>query len=227
MSKRKKKKYADPNSAKLKQGSDNIDGSQEDWLDDSPSAGSADSGDQQPAKVSAESRTGEGEKPDAKPKSSKGKLQIFKQKAEEPGVETYKRPLWKHLLRYIIAFTIAVLNFSIVMSFITRLEHGQSMDVLKELFFFVFVGIVNVLFAVPAIFEVNRARVDDETLQLDALLWRTRLKWGDLVEFEQPRFLKFAILRTKRCFYLINRRDIIAFDTLARSITDKMASKRS
>ena len=101
------------------------------------------------------------------------------------------------------------------------------MDVSKELLFFVFVGIVNVLFAVPAIFEVNRARVTNETLQLNTLLWRSRLKWSDLVEFEQPRFLKFAILRTKRCFYLINRRDIIAFDSLARSITDKMASKRS
>lgn len=227
MSKRKKKKYADPNSTNLKQGSDSIDGSQEDSLVDSISASSADSRDHQQAEASPESTTVAAEKPDTKPKSSKGKLQLFKQKGEEPGVETYKRPLWKHLLRYIIVFTIAVLNISIVMSFITRLDHGHSMDVFKELFSFVFVGIVNVLFAVPAIFEVNRARIDDETLQLNTLLWRTRLKWGDLLEFEQPRFLKFAILRTKRCFYLINRRDIIAFDSLAQSITDKMASKRS
>lgn len=226
MSKRKKKKYADPSSTKLKQGSENSEGSQEDSADDSTSTPGADSGGQKTDSAPTDPSAPEDANSEPQPKKAKGKLQIFAKKEDEPGVETYKRPLWKHLLRYAVVSTILLLNVGMVGSLVERSGHGQSMDIFKELFFFAFAGIVNLLFGVPAVFEVNRARVDDESLELNTLLWRTRLKWGEVLEFEQPRFLKFAILRTRRCFYLINRRDIIAFDSLARSIMDKMASTR-
>jgi hypothetical protein len=215
MSKRKKKKYADSEenqATSLKQGEE------ADAESETP-APAAEGLIEQPKGRNQTGQEGE-QRPAAK------KRQLFGKKEEEPGVETYKRALWKHLLRYVILSTIVLLNISTVMSFLTRLPDKQMMNPWQEIFFFLTVAIVNLLFAVPAIFEVNRARLAPEGLQLNTLLWRTRLKWSDLVEFEQPRFLKFAILRTKRCFYLINRRDIYSYESLARSIKDKMASTK-
>jgi hypothetical protein len=134
----------------------------------------------------------------------------------------FKRPLWKHLLRYPAAIMLVVLNVAIFMSFIERLPQHRVMDPLRELFFFGMVGFIDVFMFLPIILEVNRIETDRDGLKVSALFWKARLRWDQITKFEQPRFLKFAVIRTPRSFYLLNKYDLKPFFELAEIISAKM-----
>ncbi len=118
-----------------------------------------------------------------------------------------------------------MLNVSIVMSFITRYMHHRAMDPIRELIFFAFVAFIDIFMFMPVIFEVNKVKTDAEAIGMSTLFWKTRIPWDKIIRFDQPPFLKFACLRTARCFYLINKRDISPFGELASVITAKMSSQ--
>lgn len=137
----------------------------------------------------------------------------------------FKRSLWRHLIRYPAAGMLALLNVAIFMSFVERLPRYQHMDPFRELFFFGTVAFIDIFLFVPIVFEVNRIETDKDGLSLSTLLWRTRLKWEHITHFEQPKYLKFAIVRTPRCFYLLNKYHLKPFYELAAIISAKMPKR--
>ncbi|MDZ4833007.1 MAG: hypothetical protein SGJ27_04330 [Candidatus Melainabacteria bacterium] len=134
----------------------------------------------------------------------------------------FERAAWKHFMRYPLCFMLVILNVALVMSFAERLPRHQTMDPLKELFFFGVVGFIDVFMLIPAIFEVNKVKTDSTGIKLSTLFWRVRLGWEQLVAFEQPKFLKFSILRTTKTFYLLNKYDLKPYYELAEIISAKM-----
>lgn len=75
------------------------------------------------------------------------------------------------------------------------------------------------------VLEVDAVKTDDEGITFSNLLFRKREKWENLVSFSNPIYLKFAIVKSKSFFYLLNRRDLPNFDTLVERIrmkTDKL-----
>lgn len=134
----------------------------------------------------------------------------------------YKRSAFKHFVRYPVSLTLMMLNIAVVMSFFERIPTHQLMNPLKEVFFFGVVAFIDVFMFIPVLFEVNRVQTDANGLTIGALYWKVRLRWDQLVVFEQPRFLKFAILRTKRTFYLLNKYDLKPYFELAEIISAKM-----
>lgn len=134
----------------------------------------------------------------------------------------YKRSAFKHFVRYPMSMTLLLLNIAVVMSFFERIPKHQLMDPVKEVFFFGVVGFIDVFMFIPVLFEVNRILTDKDGLTISALYWKVRLRWDQLVTFEQPKFLKFAILRTKKTFYLLNKYDLKPYFELAEIISAKM-----
>ncbi|MBX9691945.1 MAG: hypothetical protein K2Z81_06140, partial [Cyanobacteria bacterium] len=130
----------------------------------------------------------------------------------------FKRAAWKHYIRYFVVATILLLDVSTVMSFITRLQAHNVQSMFHEFVFFLIVGIVNLLFLVPVMFEVNRVNLETDGLGLTTLFWRTRLSWSQITEFTQPMMLKYGVLKTKHSFYLINKRDFKQFKEIAETI---------
>lgn len=155
-------------------------------------------------------------------KNDKGKKE--EQVPVDPNVpHIFKRPLWKHLIRYPAAFMLVVLNVAITGSFLERLPQHRMMDPFRELFFFGMVGFIDVFMFLPILLEVNRVETSADGLKLNALLWKTTLKWDQIRKFDQPRFLKFAMLHAPRTVYLLNKYDLKPFFELSEIITAKMA----
>ncbi len=138
---------------------------------------------------------------------------------------SYQRSAWKHFIRYPAVLMLLTLNVALVMSFLERLPKHQTMDPFKEAFFFLFVLFIDLFWLVPMIFEVNKVETDSEGIRFSTLFWKARFSWEEILRFEQPRFLKFAMLRTARCFYLINKYDLKPFYELAAIIEAKMPSE--
>ena len=138
----------------------------------------------------------------------------------------YRRSAWKHYIRYTVFAVFVMLNLSMTMSFVERAQQHMLMGVGRELVFFVVLALLDLFMFVPIIFEVNRVETDADGILLTTLFWRKRLEWEEIRRFEAPRFLKFAIIRTERCFYLINKPDIPLFSDLARTLAAKIASSQ-
>jgi hypothetical protein len=134
----------------------------------------------------------------------------------------YRRPLWKHIVRYPAAFFLILLNVAVVMSFIERFPQHRAMDPFRELFFFAMVGFIDIFMFLPILLETNKIETDSDGLKVAALLWGVRLKWDQVVAFNQPKYLKFAILKTKRGMYFLNKYDLKPFYEVAEIISAKM-----
>lgn len=143
----------------------------------------------------------------------------------------YDRPrVWKmwllgKLFRYSGSMVLLLLNLSMVMSLRDRMMQGLAMDPAKELFFFAFLAVVDVMILIPLLFEANKVETDGERIRLQMLFFRRTLRWEQITAFEQPRFLKYVFLKTNRCFYLINKYNLKPFDDLAATIQAKLATK--
>ncbi len=136
----------------------------------------------------------------------------------------FKRSAFKHFIRYPVSMTLLLLNVAVVMSFVDRIPTHQLMNPLKEIFFFGVVGFVDIFMFIPVLFEVNRVKTSSEGLEISALYWKRKLRWDQIIAFDQPKFLKFAILKTKKSFYLLNKYDLKPYFELAEIISAKMPS---
>jgi len=140
----------------------------------------------------------------------------------EPGEITYKRRTRTHVFRWLMFIFLAGLNIAMIMSFLERLYKHVPMQVGPELVQFLFLIACDMYFLPTAIFEVNYVTLCGEELTVATLLWKSKLARKDIVSFVAPRWLTWGLLRTPRCFYLINRADIPNFDELADNIEQKL-----
>ncbi len=136
---------------------------------------------------------------------------------------TFKRAAWKHFFRFPFAATLIMLNIAVVGSFVTRLPQGKHLDPIQELIGFGAVWFIDFFMFIPMVFECNTVKTDANGLNLSTLLWKVRLTWDEVVKFDQPGYLKFSILRTKKGFYLFHKYDLKpSYFELAEIISAKM-----
>lgn len=134
---------------------------------------------------------------------------------------TFRRALWKHCMRYFGLGVLVLLNVTMVWSNV-RLRMMHRMDLGHEILSYAVVLVFDVLFLLPNIFEVNSVSVTPDRLILGTLLWRARIPWSEIVSLKKPIWLVFAIVRTRRCFYLLNSRDLKDFAELMEIIQFQM-----
>ncbi|MBZ0185331.1 MAG: hypothetical protein K8F91_03690, partial [Candidatus Obscuribacterales bacterium] len=96
---------------------------------------------------------------------------------------TYKMWLFGKLFRYTGSMIILTLNLAMIMSFLTRLPQGGLMDPLRELFFFAFLAVVDVMMLIPLLFEANKVETDSEKIRMQMLFFRRTLRWEAIVAF--------------------------------------------
>lgn len=115
----------------------------------------------------------------------------------------------------------ATLIASSINAHIVRHVPTSTLPLLREAIGFFLVAGCHLMVIPSIVLEANKVEVTPDRLILDNLIWRTKIKWEDITAFNAPRILKFAILRTKKFFYLINKRDIERYDDLADIIVHK------
>jgi hypothetical protein len=140
-----------------------------------------------------------------------------------PAVIEGSLPLWKIAARLIGFLLVVVLNFALIMSDVSHhhvvkpySHHANVILLYCVLLFF------NLLILIPALFEVRWFKSTSEGVQLATLWWKTKLSWKDLIEFRHPRYLKVAMLRTRRIFYILNRRDLTNYDLIEAVLAEKV-----
>lgn len=144
---------------------------------------------------------------------------------ELPAEAIFKRPLWVHFVRYFGLIVIIVLNVSMVMANLEHHQKGEVIDITKEIVCYVFLVLIDATMLFPIIFEINSAKVSLEGIVIGTTLWRKRYKWTEIIKFNRgPSYLKLALIKTQRCFYLINKKDVRDFDMLA-AIVESRAGK--
>lgn len=131
--------------------------------------------------------------------------------------EVFKRARWKTVVRWFGLVMVVLLNLSLIAENV-HLHSLNRIDLPHELLSYALLVFLDSFFLVPIIFEVDTATVTADKLILQTLLWKARVGWSEIVGLRVPLWLTFAILRTRRAFYLINRRDIANYEELVEII---------
>jgi hypothetical protein len=143
-----------------------------------------------------------------------------------PKVEhVFRRRLIKHLLRYFYLLMLVGLTVSMPMSLIERAQLHHHIDLGSELFMLFFILGINILILPSAFFEVHGIIFSEDGLKIETMFFPVRVPFDQIVTFAVPNYLIWAVLRTKRGFYLINRKDIANFDELYGLLAPKLPSE--
>ena len=108
-----------------------------------------------------------------------------------------------------------VLNVSLVMSGVERASKHMHMSIEKELITYVALLILDAAMLVPIIFEVDKIQLTEDTLILKTVFWTAKVRWADVLSYKTAPMWRYALLRTRKCFYLLNKQDIRNFLDLA------------
>jgi hypothetical protein len=148
-------------------------------------------------------------------------LALGRKKCEGP---VYRRALWKHFSRYFYVFMLLGLNLSTFMLLLGRLQRHESINIGSELTMFAFLAVMDLWLLPICLLEVNSLQITDKGLRVGTIFWRWLLPWSDIVSFKMNENLVWATMRTKRGFYLINRKDISNFSELRPQLTEMLDS---
>jgi hypothetical protein len=140
---------------------------------------------------------------------------------------TFTRARWKHYSRYFGVVVIGLLNLSLIASTIQIHSTQPTPDIDRELLSFALVLFFDVSVLIPLIFEVDQVWATPDRIIFKTLFWTSKVPWGEIKAFHNPLYLAFAIVRTQRCFYLINKRDIAPLDQLLETIQFKLGKAAS
>ena len=141
---------------------------------------------------------------------------MYPEKVEPKVLYKCSRMRRKHYMRLFFFFCLFLLNVASPLSLINRLlVDSRTVQVSAELFHFLCIFVIDIYMVPSVIFEVDELTIREDGLTIKALLWRRDFRFDQIVAFQNHRNFLWAILRTARCFYLINRREIKGFDKLA------------
>jgi len=134
----------------------------------------------------------------------------------------YSRARWRHAVRIFGVMVLLLLNVSMIGALATRNLHGHTMPIDKDLQLIGLVLFCDISILLPMLAEVDRAQALQDKLILNTMFWKAKIPWADIVAFKAPSYLKFSILRTRRLFYLLNKRQLDRYDDLAKVIEMRM-----
>lgn len=135
----------------------------------------------------------------------------------------YTRARWKHWIRYFAVFIIALLTLGLLLSNISMLQEGRPLELRQAILSLVLVIFFDLTVLLPTILEVDRVWATPDKIILKTLFWTAKIPWSHVRQFHNPIYLTFAILRTPRCCYLLNKRDLQPADELVETIKFKLA----
>jgi hypothetical protein len=138
-----------------------------------------------------------------------------------------RMPLWKLATRVIGFCMVIGLTVALILSEITMRKHGFHQYSFKEIALYAVLFCFNAMILLPALFEVRLARGAGDELVLCTLWWKANLTGNEIVEFRNPRYLKFAMVRTKRCIYLLNKQDLSNYPILEAYLSRKVNGESS
>lgn len=138
-------------------------------------------------------------------------------------IET-RRSGWKSTFRWVgvgmVAFMYTGLAF---MLYKVHVLMGKPFTSTEALLFFL-VSLISLILLPQLVLEIQYVKVEEDGLRLRNLLFGVKEKWEDLLFLRDPPYLKFAMLRSKRFLYLLNRRDLPDFDRVVEIIRKKATS---
>ena len=138
----------------------------------------------------------------------------------------YERVWIKTVLRVVGFLILLVLNISLIGSDVSRLHAHIAINWQIEAVTFLAVAFFDASILVPIIFEVRKIRIWADRIALNTLFWGTELAWSDIVELKLPLFFAIAVIKTKRCFYIINKQDFREFPDFVQIIEGKIGVAR-
>jgi len=142
------------------------------------------------------------------------------QQVEEPlpDILVCQLRLWQRAWRWLGFTLISVLTVSFLASDYSSGIGVGNFSWKRELFSFCVLLFFTVTVLLPILFECWYIKADKDQMDMRALFWTGKVRWDDLKEFRNPKFLKFALLRTKSFFYLVNKFALPDFPKLERMI---------
>lgn len=133
----------------------------------------------------------------------------------------YQRSHWKTAVRWLAVGGIVLLYVGLLQrTFHVHVQMGKPLSPTDGLLLLL-VLCISIPLVPQLILEVQSVKIDEDGLCLRNLIWGFKEKWEDLTELKNPQYLKFAILRGKKFWYLLNRRDLPDFERLVERITEK------
>lgn len=156
-----------------------------------------------------------------RPIKLKRMLGLGGKKGEGP---VYRRALWKHISRYFYVLMLSGLNLSTFMLLLGRLQRHEPINIGSELTMFAFLALMDLWILPICVLEVNSLQITDQGLRVGTIFWRWLIPWSDIASFKLNENLVWATMRTKRGFYLINRKDISNFSELRPQLTEMLDS---
>jgi hypothetical protein len=133
----------------------------------------------------------------------------------------FTRARWKHYLRWLV-FSVAILLWLMLMLSSYSTHFIRHIGFVPQEFVVYVLSTFMLLPVMPQVFfEVDHIRLDQDGFQIQNLMMKKHEKWENVVQFADPRYLKFAMLRTKSFIYFLNRRDLPEFDKLVERIKEK------
>ncbi len=134
----------------------------------------------------------------------------------------FKRAIWIDVMRWLLMLCVVGLNIFLPMSLLTRVFNHSAVNFGFEAVQALFLLACDIYFLPVCLLEPKSISLEGDKLVVNTLLWTARLGAADIVSFSVPRALTWGLLRTRRCFYLINRSDIKNFDELAVLIAQRL-----
>jgi hypothetical protein len=130
----------------------------------------------------------------------------------------YSRARWRHGIRVFGVGILLLLNVSMVGSLSTRRTNGHPIPWSSDLQLIGLVLFCDISVLLPMLVEVDKAQALEDKLVLNTMFWKAKIPYEAIVSFKSPVYLKFSIVRTRRCFYLLNKRQLEKYDQLAKVI---------
>lgn len=136
----------------------------------------------------------------------------------------YRRTKWQHFVRFVAFGGVMALDFGLLGSAISHhlVKTYSLASIGKEALAYFLVLLCNMAVLPSILLEANTVEVTDDRLILNNLLFRSALPWSEITSVIAPIYLKFAIIKTKKFFYLLNKRDIEGFPELINTIREKV-----
>lgn len=159
-----------------------------------------------------------------KKKKEYKQLSVSAEQAPEKTLSThFKRPRWKHFVRMgtfgMLLMLYALFLFTSYNSHVVLHESFHP----KELIAYMVALVIAVPIFPQVFMEADEVTIEESGIVIKNLLFAKRLAWQDIKSFSNPIYLKFAIIRSPKFYYLLNRRDLPNFDQLVEQIQQKTA----
>jgi hypothetical protein len=133
---------------------------------------------------------------------------------------------WRLALRIITLLIMLALNYALLGSTFEHLRSAAGINLRSDALTLLVLLFFNLTVLLPSLFQASTIEAGPEGMLVKTLLWKSKLNWADITSFSKPATASFAIIRGKKCIYLLAKRDFANFDELVRVIAARSPSSK-